>query len=89
MRLELPVRLRNPLYLCVIFIFISGLNFFDTLELGFWKYIIGIILFIPVMWILEKSGLAEKEVPIWVGAFIIILGFSFGFFLDTLIVNSI
>ncbi|GGH86969.1 hypothetical protein JOD43_001841 [Pullulanibacillus pueri] len=42
-----------------------------------------------VMWLLQKSGITEKEVPIWVGAFIIIIGFVVGNILDTLVVNHI
>lgn len=87
MRLELPVRLENPLYICLVFISISGFRFFDALGFGFWKYIIGIIIIMVTMWLLQKSGLTEKEVPIWVGSFIIILGFTIGIIFDSLVAN--
>ncbi|WMT39672.1 hypothetical protein RE628_20025 [Paenibacillus sp. D2_2] len=89
MKLELPVRLEKPLYLCVLFIFISGFDSLDALGLGIWRYIIEIISFTIVIWLLGKSGLTEKEVPIWVGAFIIILGFTVGVILDTFVRNHI
>jgi len=90
MKLELPVRLSFPLYFCVIFIFISGFNsLFDALGLGFWKYIIGAITIMIVMWLLQKSKLPKKEVSIGVGALIIILGFTIGIIFDRLVVNYI
>jgi len=86
-KLELPVRLEKPLYICVIFIFISGSDSLDALGLRFWTYIIEIIAVMIVIWLLQKSGLTEKEVPIWVGALIIILGFIGGIILDNFVRN--
>lgn len=83
------MRLAIPLYFCVIWIFSrSGFDsLFDTI--GFWKYIIEIITVMIVIWLLNKSKLTEKEVSIWVGAFIIILGLTIGITFDTLVANHI
>lgn len=85
MKMELPVRLANPLILCVMFISIAGFDFFGALGFGFWKYVIGTMIAIGVLWLLHKSGLNEKKVPIWVGAFIIILGFTTGIIIEKLV----
>lgn len=88
MRLELPVRLAFPLYFCVMMIFFSGID--SLIEtLGFWNYIIEVITLLIIMWLLQKSKLTEKEVPIWVGFFIIIAGFTIGIIFNTLVVNHI
>lgn len=87
MRIELPVRLALPLYLSIVFVFLSVDTLFDALELGFWKYIIGGVAVTIVYWLLEKSGLTEKEVPIWAGTMIIIIGFFGGLILSTVIEN--
>lgn len=85
MKLELPVRLQAPLTFCVYIISLSELNFLDALGFGLWKYIIGTIVLIVAMWLLHKSGINEKEVPIWVGALIFILGFTIAIILEKLI----
>lgn len=85
MKLELPVRMDKPLYLSIIFI-IAGINtLFASLGLGFYPYyIIEIVALLIVFWLLGKSGLTEKEVPIWVGTFIIIIGIIIGIIFGTL-----
>ena len=86
MKLELPVRLATPLNLCVIFISFAGFDLFDALGFGFWKYVIVAAIMIAVMWLLQKTGISEKQVPLWAGAFIILLGFIVGLIFDKWIV---
>ena len=89
MRIELPVRLAHPLNICLVFISIAGFNFLNALGLGFSKYIIVLVIIMVISWFLQKSGLNEKEVPIWAGGFIIIGGFINGMILQSLVTHYI
>ncbi|MCI3919223.1 hypothetical protein MO973_03115 [Paenibacillus sp. TRM 82003] len=85
MRLELPVRLEKPLIICALFISLSVFDSLDAIGLGLWTYIIEVLAVIIIIRLLEKSGITEKEVPIWVGAFIIIFGFAVGYIFKTIL----